>query len=183
MGVTLQIEFHEADIARLQAQATQQRLSLGDFVVKLVQAAETVEPDVALDDAQERVHKSSMHLSENFDNLSHRLSAGVQLQTALCTLEAAARNANFRLLARVSAVLHDALKHNPIEGFSKAQLTAYDQACQEAIKDPSMANPLVCERHLFHARLSWLPPLPDGVLDNHKTKSLVSEANMKNEEE
>ena len=37
-----------------------------------------------------------IRLVENFDNLSHRLSAGVQLQTALRTLEVAARNANFR---------------------------------------------------------------------------------------
>lgn len=173
MGITLQIELPESDITRLQSQATQQGLTLDDFVVKVVRAAETVELDVALDDVQERVSKSLMRLSENFDNPSQRLSAGVQLQTALRTLEEAARNASFRLLARVSAVLHDTLKHNPVEGFSEAQLAAYHQACQEAIKiDPSTANPRVCERHLFHAQLSWLPPLPDGVLDD-----------MENEEE
>jgi len=163
MGVTLQIELPEAGIQRLQAQAAQQGLSLGDFIVKLVRTTDTIEPYVDLDDAQERVRKSLMRLSENFDNLSYRLSAGVQLQTALRTLEVAARNENLRLLARVSAVLHDTLKHNPIEGFSKVQLTAYHKACQEVIKiNP---NPRVCEKHLFMAQLSWLPPLPDGVLD------------------
>lgn len=158
MGVTLQIELPEADIARLQSQATQQGLSLDDFLVKLVRAAETVEPDVALDDAQQRVRKSLMRLSENFANLSHRLSAVVQLQTALGALEVAARENNFRLLSRVAAVLHDTLKHNPIEGFTKEQLKAFQKACQEVIKiDP---NPRVCEKHLFRAQLSWLPPLP-----------------------
>lgn len=166
MGVTLQIELPETDIARLKAQATQQGLSLGDFVVKLAKAAKTFEPDVALDDVQERVRKSLMRLSQNFDNLSHRLSAGVQLQTALRALEVVARDANFRLLARVAAVLNDTLKHNPIEGFSKAQLTVYNKACQEAIKmDPSQSCPRVCEKHLFHAQLSWLPLLPNRALD------------------
>jgi hypothetical protein len=143
---------------------TQHGLSLDDFV-KIVQAAATAEPDVTLTDAQERVRKSLTRLSENFDDLSHRLSAGVQLQAVLHALEVAARKNNFRPLSRVAAVLHDTLKHNPIEGFSKEQLTAFQKACQEAIKtDPAKYSPRASERHLFRAQLSWLPSLPADAL-------------------
>ena len=127
MGVTLQIEIPESvlhakaelraklskvDIQKLQAQLTQHGLSLDDLV-KIVRAAAATEPDIPLADAQEKVYKFLTRLSENFDDLSHRLSAVVQLQTALRVLEIAARNNNFRPLSRVAAVLHDTLKHNP----------------------------------------------------------------------
>ena len=166
MSVTSHIEIPEINIQRLQAQLTQHGLSLDDFV-KIVQAAATAEPAVTLSNAQERVSKSLTRLSENFDDLSHRLSAGVQLQSALHALEVAAKKNNFRPLSRVAAVLHDTLKHNPIEGFSKIQLTAFQKACQEAIKtDPAKSSPRASERHLFRAQLSWLPSLPDDAFDD-----------------
>jgi len=166
MGVTLNIELPEVDIQRLQAQSTQHGLSLSDFVLKIVRTAATVEPDVTLANAQERVSKSLTRLSENFDDLSHRLLAGVQLQTALNALEVTARKNNFRLLSRVAAVLHDTLKYNPVEGFSNVQLTAFQKACQEAIKlDPAKVSSRASERHLFRAQLSWLPSLPADVLE------------------
>ena len=167
MGVTLQIEIPEVDIQRLQAQSAQHGLSLDAFVKSIVRAAATAEPDVPLTDAQERVRKSLIRLSESFDNLSHRLSAVIQLQTALRALEIAARKNNFRPLSRVAAVLHDTLKHNPIEGFNRTQLTAFQKACQEAIKnDPAKASSRESERHLFRAQLSWLPSLPADALDD-----------------
>jgi len=166
MDVTFSIEIPQADIQKLQEQSAQHGLSINDFVKKIVRAAATAEPDVILADVQERVSKSLTLLSENFDDLSHRLLASVQLQTALHVLEVAARKNNFRLLSRVAAVLHDTLKHNPIEGFSKAQLLAFQKACQEAIIDPSKASPRASERHLFRAQLSWLPSLPADALDD-----------------
>lgn len=167
MGVTLQIEIPEFDIQRLQAQSAQHGLSLDDFIKNIVRAVATTEPDIPLTDAQERVRKFLTRLSENFDDLSHRLSVVVQLQTVLRALEIVARNNNFRPLSRVAAVLHDTLKHNPIEGFSKEQLTAFQKACQEAIKiDPAKASPREAERHLFRAQLSWLPSLPADALED-----------------
>ena len=83
-----------------------------------------------------------------------------------------------RQISRVAAVLHDTLKaiheviaerseHQPIEGFNKEQLKAFQKACQEAIKiDPTMASPRESEKYLFRAQLSWLPSLPADALDD-----------------
>jgi len=171
MSVTLHLEIPEVDIQRLQAQLVQHGLSLDDFVKKIMRAAATAEPDVTLADAQERVRQSLTRLSENVDDLSHRLSAGVQLQAALRELEVAGRKNNYRPLSRVAAVLHDTLKHNPIEGFTKEQLKAFQKACQEAIKiDPAKASPRESERYLFRAQLSWLPSLPADALDDDENE-------------
>lgn len=164
----LRIEVPEVDIQRLQVQATRYGLSLDDFVKNLVRSERISEPGVPLADLCKQVSKSLTRLSENFDDISLRLSAGVQLQNALRTLEIAARKNNFRLLSRVAAVLHDTLKHNPVEGFSKTQLTAFQKATHEAIKtNPKKANPYAAERHLFRAQLSWLPSLPTDALDTY----------------
>lgn len=166
MSVTLQIEIPEVDIQRLQARAKREGLSLDDFVKNLVRSAETEDIDVSLGDAQQRGSKSLTRFSENFDDLSLRLSAGVQLQNALRTLEVTARKNNFRRLSRVAAVLHDTLKHNPVEEFSKTELTAFKKAMTEAIKTvPQKTNPSAAEKHLFRAQLSWLPSLPADALD------------------
>lgn len=166
MGI-LQIEIPEINIQRLQMQATQRGLSFDNFVLDLVQTAGNVESGVTLSDAQEKVSKCLTNVNENFDNLSLRLSAGTQLQNSLRALELAARKDNFRLLSRVAAVLYDTLKRNPIEGFSREQLTAFQKACQEAIKiDPMNVKPRISERHLFRARLSWLPSLPASAFYN-----------------
>ncbi len=112
---------------------------------------------------RDEVRRDVEKLSKAFEDLSARLVTGIALKASLRKLENEAAKYDYEPLSRVAAVLHDTLKHNPIESFDKAEMRGFIEASKQATEgSANQSDPYVCEKTLIQVGLSWLPTLPEA---------------------